>query len=523
MVDPLGAKSVADLFEYILGLFAKDSQLQKSLRTIGQAGIFAANDTPSQVRKYFAMERLIADAASSFGVGMTAQALRQGIAQNIPLDALPKDMSLIFLPPESRKVRIYVMALNRLLAYMVDHMNGKTFSEAIQANVSGTPLESVVQGSGVNETALRERSKEPGDKHLSEALGRLYRSLGNLLSDTLGEAIFLDAGRQGYDFFKKTYDAEITAEFLSILPEGILETERLAHLSRGELEKKVQERTLELKKLNDELEERVQARTKDLTEANKHLMELDKVKSEFLSVAAHQLRTPLTGIMWALGSLSRTTLPEQEVKILDKAVISTKYVIRLVGEFLDVTRIEGTGMQVVLTKQSLTPLLQEIAESYVSTATSRKIDYQRVLPTNPLPEQPFDADKIKIALGNLIDNAFIYSREGGSVNLTVESREGETIIKVSDTGIGIPQADAHRIYSKFYRSQTAIHFQTQGTGLGLYVTKKIIEMHGGSVSYQSEEGKGTTFTVVLPLNLQIPPPAQTPDPGTPVQVAPSGV
>ena len=122
------------------------------------------------------------------------------------------------------------------------------------------------------------------------------------------------------------------------------------------------------------------------------------------------------------------------------------------------------------------------------------------MPTRPLPKLFIDPERIHIALENLFENAIFYNREGGRVSISVRQDENYVKIIVHDTGIGISTQDIPRLFSKFFRGANAIRKQTEGHGLGLYISQNIIQAHGGTIAVQSEEGKGSTFTVTLSIS-----------------------
>jgi signal transduction histidine kinase len=274
-------------------------------------------------------------------------------------------------------------------------------------------------------------------------------------------------------------------------------------MSREELERKVKERTEELNSLNRHLEEKVQERTKELTEANAHLQELDRVKSEFISIAAHQLRTPMTGIRWALVTLEKTELAPEVRRITEQAVHAVEYVVRLTHDLLNVSRIDDARFMLDASQQDIAPFFREIAEGYASVAEAKHINFVHDIP-NDLPQFTYHAETLRIAFDNLLDNAFKYTPEHGQVLFQV-STDGNTLtVIVKDSGIGIPESEFHRVFTKFYRAENAKHVQTDGSGLGLYLSKKVLEMHGASIEFASIEGGGTTFTVTMPLQHTMP-------------------
>ncbi|MBU1015439.1 HAMP domain-containing histidine kinase [Patescibacteria group bacterium] len=258
----------------------------------------------------------------------------------------------------------------------------------------------------------------------------------------------------------------------------------------------LQERTREL----DEITRILVRRDLKLNKANEILQRLDKVKSEFVSVAAHQLRTPLTSIKWSLHALNtewQKNLNEEQKESIGEAFESSQRLIRLINDLLDVARLEEGRLGFHYQKQSLVPLLLHIYERFSSNARKRKIDFQLELPKT-LTQISFDAGKIDVVLENLVDNALKYTPMGGRVTMRARAANDNILVEVEDTGIGVPEAEQHGVFQKFFRAANAQLAQTSGTGLGLYLSSRIVAQHGGEMRLRSNKGKGTTFFFTLP-------------------------
>ncbi len=240
----------------------------------------------------------------------------------------------------------------------------------------------------------------------------------------------------------------------------------------------------------------------ELTRANARLEELDKMKSEFVSIAAHQLRTPLTGIRWSYQTLldrDSGALAPAERRLLQSGLGATLRMIELVNDLLSVARIEEGRFGIHLRKQSILPVLETLAARIAALAKDKAVAFSFQRYTSALPDLMFDEDKITLALDNFLDNALKYTEPGGRIGLSVSRDRTHVRIEVTDTGIGIPAGQLHRVFTKFFRADNAIRLHTSGTGLGLYVAKNIIEKHDGAVEVKSAEGKGSTFSLTLPV------------------------
>lgn len=233
-----------------------------------------------------------------------------------------------------------------------------------------------------------------------------------------------------------------------------------------------------------------------------NLRELDKLKSDFTSVAAHQLRTPLSGVKWVLKLLldgDLGSINEDQKGMLKRGFDTNEKMIQLVNDLLNVSRIENGKFGYKFEKNDFMKLLSTLIENTELSSRERKIEVRLENHIGIIPNFPFDPEKLLIAFQNIVDNAMKYTLPGGSVTISVEKRGDYIEVKVIDTGVGIPKADMAKLFSKFFRAANVIHLQTDGSGLGLFIVKSIIMRHGGQIWVDSVEGKGTTFTVVIPL------------------------
>lgn len=240
----------------------------------------------------------------------------------------------------------------------------------------------------------------------------------------------------------------------------------------------------------------------ELTRANARLEELDQVKSEFVSIAAHQLRTPLTGIRWSyqamLGEENVGLKPEHR-KLLETGLGATLRMVDLVNDLLSVARIEEGKFGIRLKRQPLVPILERFALRFAELAREKGITFSFETASDAsLTSVSFDAEKLGLVFDNVLDNAIKYTEPGGKVVFRALREDDHAVIEIIDTGIGIPSRQLHRVFTKFFRADNALRLHTSGTGLGLYVVKNIVERHGGTVAVKSNEGKGSTFRITLP-------------------------
>jgi signal transduction histidine kinase len=237
---------------------------------------------------------------------------------------------------------------------------------------------------------------------------------------------------------------------------------------------------------------------RDITEEKS----LERKKSEFISIAAHQLRTPLSGIKWTLNMMVNEELgplsDDQKVFLL-KLQESNDRMIHLVNDLLQADRLETDKTEYTFEKVDFGSMAKNISEDLKITAKNNGLNlYVSVKQNNDLSVYG-DKEKLHSVIQNLVDNAIKYTLKGGSINVSCETnKERRVMLSVSDTGIGIIKSQQEKIFGRFFRGSNALKIKTDGTGLGLYIVKQIVERHGGSVSFESTEGIGSRFVVTLP-------------------------
>lgn len=231
------------------------------------------------------------------------------------------------------------------------------------------------------------------------------------------------------------------------------------------------------------------------------MADLNRMKSEFVAVASHQLRTPISAIRWEIELLLtklNKSLSAQQIEKLENIAALSHRMTRLVNDLLDVARIDQNKL--ILRKQNLdlAKLTQAMLKESVAVYEVRQIAVDLDVENN-LPAVIGDSEKIKLVLDNLINNAFKYTISGGKIHIGLFKKDKEIIFEIDDNGVGIPEEQASRVFEKFFRSDNASKYQTEGTGLGLYISKNIIEQLGGRIWFQSIENVGSKFSFSLPM------------------------
>ena len=227
-----------------------------------------------------------------------------------------------------------------------------------------------------------------------------------------------------------------------------------------------------------------------------------EMKTEFVSLTAHQLRTPLSAIKWSTTMLldgDAGKLAKAQQELLQKSLASTDRMIRLINDLLNVARIEEGHYLYRPVLSQVGDIVKSMVESYQDAAQQKEIRLELTVPQQDIPRVLVDGEKIQLAMQNLLDNALHYTKKGGKVNVEVSYDAKEVRVSFQDTGIGIPQKQQERVFEKFFRAPNARKVDTDGSGLGLYLVYNIMEAHGGKVWFESEEGKGSIFTLSLPV------------------------
>ena len=239
---------------------------------------------------------------------------------------------------------------------------------------------------------------------------------------------------------------------------------------------------------------------KQLQKANVRLRELDKTKDEFISMASHQLRTPLTTIKGYLSMVldgDMGTVKKEQKEMLQHAFDSSNRMVYLIADLLNVSRLQ-TGKFVIENKPTdLAGVVEGEVQQLGEQAASREIRMTYHKPDN-FPMLNLDETKIRQVVMNFLDNALYYTPKGGSVTVNLAATDKEVSYTVVDTGVGVPRNLQHHLFSKFYRADNARKMRPDGTGLGLFMAKKVIAAQGGAIIFKSTEGKGSTFGFSFP-------------------------
>ena len=267
----------------------------------------------------------------------------------------------------------------------------------------------------------------------------------------------------------------------------------------------------EIQQFNKTLQAKVVAATQKLRKANEDLKELDQAKDEFISMASHQLRTPLTTAkgyvsMVLEGDFGKINPAMKEP--LTQSLDSANRMAGLVSDLLNVSRMEAGRFFIDPTDVDLNVEVPAELAQLQTMADSKKVKVVFDKPAKPVPMMRLDLDKTRQVIMNLVDNAIHYSAPpngGGEVHVRLVQEGEDIVFKVEDNGIGVPEAQQKKLFKKFFRAGNAQNARPDGTGLGLYLVKRVVEDQGGEVVFESKEGKGSTFGFRIPIHNKIKP------------------
>jgi signal transduction histidine kinase/ActR/RegA family two-component response regulator len=239
----------------------------------------------------------------------------------------------------------------------------------------------------------------------------------------------------------------------------------------------------------------------NLRRVNLNLLEANRLKSEFLSVMSHELRTPLNAIIGfseVLKDMGEGKITDREDKYLQNIETSGRHLLQLINDILDLAKIGAEDEELASEDISIPQVMEDIRKLGHPFAAQRRV-WLEVLPSEQLPLILADAGKVKRILYNLVSNAIKFTHEGGRVIIQAKVVDGMVEVSVSDTGIGISAEDQKKIFTEFQQLESAHSRKYEGTGVGLALSRKLVEMHGGQIWVESELGRGSKFTFSLPM------------------------
>ena len=238
-----------------------------------------------------------------------------------------------------------------------------------------------------------------------------------------------------------------------------------------------------------------------ITRSFEKLADASRLKSEFVNIVSHQLRSPLTNIKWTFEALSTNASeikPEKQEEYFTNVKENINRMVELIDDLLIVSKIEEDAFTIHKKEFSLDELINDLVSRYKIFAKASDINLV-FTPDPSISKLIADSSMIKLVVENLIDNAIRYTKGGGKIEVKIKKQGKEVLFSVQDQGVGIPEKEKKFIFQKFFRAENALRSRTRGSGLGLYVCKSIIHASGGKIWFKSIENKGTTMFFTIPL------------------------
>lgn len=229
---------------------------------------------------------------------------------------------------------------------------------------------------------------------------------------------------------------------------------------------------------------------------------IEAMKTEFVSLTAHQLRTPLSAIKWTLRMLLDSDLGKinkVQKDFIKKTYSSNERMISLINDLLNVTRIEEGRYVFKQNPIKIEEIVESLIASHRNQIEEKKINFSFKKINSKLPKVMADKEKISLAIENLLENALKYTPVKGEIIISLQKEKNQIKFCIKDNGVGIPKEQQNRVFTKFFRAANIIRMETEGTGLGLFLAKNIIEAHGGKIWFKSKEKQGTIFFFTIPL------------------------
>ncbi|MFA7385789.1 MAG: HAMP domain-containing sensor histidine kinase [Candidatus Paceibacterota bacterium] len=227
-------------------------------------------------------------------------------------------------------------------------------------------------------------------------------------------------------------------------------------------------------------------------------IEISKIKSEFINIVSHQLRSPIVNLKWALEILEEEDDIEKQKKYIKNLRENIERITELVEDFFIASRIQEEKINLKREDVDLKKTTEDAISRFKIFAENLDVKISLQVDEN-IPFVFIDPSQIKLVIENLLDNAICYNKKNGQVNISITKKNSKVYFKIEDSGFGIPKEDQKNIFEKFFRSKNSQKRKEKGTGLGLFITKSIIENEKGKIWFKSEEEKGTTFYFYLPI------------------------
>lgn len=490
---------------YVLNDLTKESSLRDDFNFRLTKILSTENPEDAYIKLYFDWENYVINVNSISGGDINASNLRKKIRDEAIINPISGDFGIIFEKDRVRFAHIVEKFINEIVKYIANNLGDASLVDVHKVISDGTDISSIALK--INEFDFSDFNKSIlSDVSYTESkLITIFKVIFEVLSERIevsfGQSITKKLFNDVYAKLQSRYTSDFVSDILKVIPERVLSLDEwLSKLSKSELEVRVKEKTHELENIASELEKKVVERTKELSKAFEDLKVLDDKKSEFIYLIAHQMRTPLVSIKWALSILKEGdmgSLNKEQEKVLIDAYNANERMNKTINEILVADDLMNQTLKFENEPVEIMEVVKDAILSLEDTAkiTGIKFELQNA------PESKMvlcEKEKMKMVFVSVFDNALRYSPPQGKVLVSfVFSTNGLFSVRIEDFGIGIPINSISRVGEKFFRADNALKQNTYGTGLGLFIVNGLVKGFGGSVDIQSQEGKGTKVTISL--------------------------
>lgn len=461
------------------------------------------NPEDAYIKLYFDWENYVINLDSISGGMLNTDGLRKKIREDLNIHFLPYDFGIIFEKNRVRFAHIVEKFINDIVKYIASNLGDASIADVYKVITEGTDISSIVlkdntfDFSDFNKNVLNDVSYT--ESKLISLFKVMFEVLSERIEVSFGQSITKKLFNDVYAKLQSKYTSDFVSDILKVIPERVLSLDEwLSKLSKSELEVRVKEKTHELENIASELEKKVEERTRELSKAFEDLKVLDDKKSEFIYLIAHQMRTPLVSIKWALSILKdgdMGAVNKEQEKVLMDAYNANERMNKTINEILVADDLMNQTLKFESEPIDIMEIIRDSISSLDETAKLMNVAFE--LHNAPESKMVFgEKEKLKMVFVSVLDNALRYSPPQGKVIVTfVFSTNGLFSVKIEDSGIGIPVNSISRVGEKFFRADNALKQNTYGTGLGLFIVNGLMKGFGGQVDIQSQEGKGTKVTL----------------------------
>lgn len=416
--------------------------------------------------------------------------------------------SLLFVTDEKQFIRLSSLLISEYAREWKRFFGTAVIEKILQSSLAETTWKDlkVTLDKGIPFNALRMRSVRECVELVSELLENWHRKGRLMIGDEVGRGVLESA----YRVVRERYDFLPTAHnLLGATPRDVLTADKADRIH--ELETKTTSQARSIKAADEDLRrqaDRLRLTVEELEKTKEKLELTSRARSEFIDVVAHQFRTPLSSIRWnaelLTDALSEEELDPEHQEAVDMMRVKSVYLIETLDRVFTTLDIDTSELHVDRKPAFLWEVVQDVHDEYEKEITRRGFKWKFNRNKEQVQEVPLDKEKITMVLRILISNAINYNAPGGkiTVDLRPERQDGTEFLmcSVADEGVGLTKTEAKKLFDKFYRSKSATLKVPDGTGLGMYVVKNVVEAHGGKVWAESPgRDKGTTISFSLPI------------------------